>query len=445
MAAAYSPHRVTFLFVDYKGGAAFADCVQLPHTVGLVTDLSPHLVRRALTSLRAELHHRERLLNRHKAKDLLELERRGETRTRRRSLIIVVDEFAALATEVPEFVDGVVDVAARGRSLGLHLILATQRPAGVIKDNLRANTNLRVALRMADEDDAIDVLGVPTAAAFFDPAHAGSRRRQDRPGRLVPFQTGYAGGWTTDKPPPPDMKVESWPSAPASSGSRRGAEGAGEAADLGPTDIQRLVGDARPRRPAGRAPRPRKPWLDDCAPSTTSRPCRRSAATTSSSSVSPTTPTTRTSRRSVPPRPDGNIAIYGTGGLRQVGRSCAHRGRGRLHRAWRARATSTVSTSAPRAWRCSRRCRTSGAIVRGDDHERVTRLLRLLRATIDERASRYSAVSAATITDYRRLADRPDEPRIIVLVDGMTAFRQAYEVGGRFQWLDLLAGRDTEV
>src|SRR5690606_39423925 len=71
MAAEYSPQRVTFLFVDYKGGAAFADCVRLPHCVGLVTDLSPHLVRRALTSLRAELHYRERLFNRKKAKDLL--------------------------------------------------------------------------------------------------------------------------------------------------------------------------------------------------------------------------------------------------------------------------------------------------------------------------------------------------------------------------------------
>ncbi|NLA65895.1 MAG: phosphopeptide-binding protein, partial [Leucobacter sp.] len=73
MAAEYSPDRVTFLFVDYKGGSAFADCVHLPHCVGLVTDLSPHLVRRALTSLRAEIHYREHLFNRKKAKDLIEL------------------------------------------------------------------------------------------------------------------------------------------------------------------------------------------------------------------------------------------------------------------------------------------------------------------------------------------------------------------------------------
>ncbi len=84
MATAHSPDRVTFLFVDYKGGgAAFADCVDLPHTVGLVTDLSQHLVRRALTSLRAELHHREHLLNRKKAKDLVSLERTGIRRHRR--------------------------------------------------------------------------------------------------------------------------------------------------------------------------------------------------------------------------------------------------------------------------------------------------------------------------------------------------------------------------
>ena len=74
MAAAHSPQRVTFLFVDYKGGAAFAECVSLPHSVGLVTDLSPHLVQRALRSLNAELRYREHLLNRTRAKDLLEME-----------------------------------------------------------------------------------------------------------------------------------------------------------------------------------------------------------------------------------------------------------------------------------------------------------------------------------------------------------------------------------
>src|SRR5690606_38698244 len=113
-AAEYSPDRVSFLFVDYKGGSAFADCVNLPHTVGLVTDLSPHLVRRALTCLRAELRYREHLLNRKKAKDLIELEKRGDPDSPP-ALVLVIDEFAALVSEIPEFVDGVVDIAQRGR------------------------------------------------------------------------------------------------------------------------------------------------------------------------------------------------------------------------------------------------------------------------------------------------------------------------------------------
>jgi S-DNA-T family DNA segregation ATPase FtsK/SpoIIIE len=197
MAAEYSPDRVTFLFVDYKGGSAFADCVKLPHCVGLVTDLSPRLVRRALTSLRAELHYREHLLNRKKAKDLIELEKRGDPEAPP-ALVLVIDEFAALAGDVPDFVDGVVDVAQRGRSLGIHLIMATQRPAGVIRDNLRANTNLRIALRMADESDSMDVVG-DKIAGTFDPTIPGRAIAKTGPGRLTGFQSAYAGGWTSEE------------------------------------------------------------------------------------------------------------------------------------------------------------------------------------------------------------------------------------------------------
>ena len=181
MAAAHSPQRVTFLLVDYKGGAAFRECVELPHTVGLVTDLSPHLVRRALTVAGAELTLSRAPPRRPSAKDLLELEKTRRPGCCPPALVIVVDEFAALVHEVPEFVDGVVNVAQRGRSLGLHLVLATQRPAGVIKDNLRANTNLRLALRMADEAESADVLG-SAEAAYFDPALPGRAVSKTGPG-----------------------------------------------------------------------------------------------------------------------------------------------------------------------------------------------------------------------------------------------------------------------
>ncbi len=174
-----------------------------------------------------------------------------------------MDEFAALATEVPEFVDGVVDVAARGRSLGLHLILATQRPAGVIKDNLRANTNLRVALRMADEVDATDILGVPTAA-YFDPSIPGRGAAKTGPGRIQGFQTGYAGGWTTEKPQRPridivEMAFGSGPTWEPPLVSQVEEEPAG------PNDIARMTGNIIRAADVLSIEPPRKPWLNELA------------------------------------------------------------------------------------------------------------------------------------------------------------------------------------
>jgi len=121
------------------------------------------------------------------------MERKGHPDTPP-SLLIVVDEFAALAKEVPEFVDGVIDVALRGRSLGLHLMLATQRPAGVITGQIRANTNLRVALRMAADDESDDVVGSPVAAAI-ERRLPGRAVARIGPQELVPFQSAYVGYW----------------------------------------------------------------------------------------------------------------------------------------------------------------------------------------------------------------------------------------------------------
>jgi DNA segregation ATPase FtsK/SpoIIIE, S-DNA-T family len=262
MASAHSPQRVTFLLVDYKGGSAFRECVGLPHTVGLVTDLSPHMVLRALVSLAAELTYREHLFAEKRVKDLQEMEKTGDPQTPP-SLVIVVDEFAALVHEVPEFVDGVVNVAQRGRSLGLHLVLATQRPAGVIKDNLRANTNLRLALRMADEADSTDVLGSPEAA-HFDPALPGRAVSKTGPGRLVPFQAGYVGGVTATGHRDPDVTVEdlvvgagrTWP---------KPERGAATALGHRQSDIVRITETIRRAAAMAELPPPRRPWLDDLA------------------------------------------------------------------------------------------------------------------------------------------------------------------------------------
>jgi S-DNA-T family DNA segregation ATPase FtsK/SpoIIIE len=196
LAVANRPDAMTFVLVDYKGGSAFKDCVHLPHTVGMVTDLDAHLVERALESLSAELTRREHILAAAGAKDIEDYTdalARGARAQPMPRLLIVIDEFASMARDLPDFITGLVNIAQRGRSLGIHLILATQRPAGVVTADIRANTNLRIALRVTDPVESADVIDAPDAA----------RISKSTPGRayvrlghssLVPFQTARVGG-----------------------------------------------------------------------------------------------------------------------------------------------------------------------------------------------------------------------------------------------------------
>jgi S-DNA-T family DNA segregation ATPase FtsK/SpoIIIE len=210
LALANRPDAMNFVLVDYKGGSAFKDCARLPHTVGMVTDLDGHLTQRALASLSAELKRREELLLRAGAKDIEDY----WTERRRRSspghphgvprtppagleplprLVLVIDEFASLVAELPEFVAGLVGIAQRGRSLGVHLVLATQRPAGVVSADIRANTNLRIALRVTDASESIDVIDAPEAAGI---ARSTPGRCYVRAGAatLAAVQTARVGG-----------------------------------------------------------------------------------------------------------------------------------------------------------------------------------------------------------------------------------------------------------
>ncbi|MEV8318985.1 FtsK/SpoIIIE domain-containing protein [Streptomyces sp. NPDC059900] len=196
LAVANTPENMTFVLVDYKGGSAFKDCVKLPHTVGMVTDLDAHLVERALESLGAELKRREHILAAADAKDIedyQDLVRRDPSHAPVPRLLIVIDEFASMVRDLPDFVTGLVNIAQRGRSLGIHLLLATQRPSGVVSPEIRANTNLRIALRVTDGAESADVIDDPAAGHI---AKSTPGRAYVRLGHasLVPFQSGRVGG-----------------------------------------------------------------------------------------------------------------------------------------------------------------------------------------------------------------------------------------------------------
>jgi S-DNA-T family DNA segregation ATPase FtsK/SpoIIIE len=168
MAARHPPSAVTFLLVDFKGGAAFAPLVGLPHVIGSVSDLDPRRSARAIESLRAELLRRERVLAECGVRSIDELEQQADEQigTGLSRLVIVVDEFAAVVSGQPGLHELFADLSGRGRSLGLHLVLCTQRPSGVVRDAVLANVALRISLRVTDRGDSIAMLGTDAAAGL---------------------------------------------------------------------------------------------------------------------------------------------------------------------------------------------------------------------------------------------------------------------------------------
>jgi len=162
LAATHSPSRLNLLLVDFKGGASFAGLSTLPHCVGVLTDLDVTGAARALESLAAEIRYRERTLAAAGTRSIAELETADGAGLAR--LVIVVDEFAAVASVLPELHDLFADLAARGRSLGLHLILCTQQPSGVVRDAVFANVSVRISLRVHSAADSVAVVATPAAA-----------------------------------------------------------------------------------------------------------------------------------------------------------------------------------------------------------------------------------------------------------------------------------------
>ncbi|MBD3943380.1 cell division protein FtsK [Microbacterium sp. NEAU-LLC] len=158
LCATRTTDEVTFLLADFKGGTAFDALAGVPHVTGVITDLDGAGARRAIESLRAELRRRESAIAAAGARDIL------DPRVRLPRLVVVVDEFAALLADHPELHAVFADLAARGRALGIHLVLGTQRAAGVIRENLLANCPLRLSLRVTDPSDSRAILGVDDAA-----------------------------------------------------------------------------------------------------------------------------------------------------------------------------------------------------------------------------------------------------------------------------------------
>lgn len=431
LALSHPPNRVTFLLVDYKGGAAFKDAVALPHTVGYVTDLDGHLVARVLISLNAELHRRERLLRDHGAKDLLEMERRLP-QLAPPSLLLIVDEFATLAKELPEFVDGVVNVAQRGRSLGIHLILATQRPAGIINDNIRANTNLRIALRVNDATDSDDVIGSKDAAALPRtlPGRAFARTGE---AELTEVQVAYVGGNSMTATSATMARVEVLDLLYGRV-LRRKAE---VSADDTATDLQTLVSCMTAAVDEAAIPIPDQPWLpplEPLIPLAALAAGGRDQATLGVIDLP--------HRQAQEPwvwnlEDDGSMVIYGTSGsgktslLRTIAASLAT-----SHEP--AELNIYGLDFATRGLSSLEHLPHVGSVVPGDDVERVQRLIQKLEREIRRRKDLFASVGASLLSEYRNSNPPEPLPRIVVLLDGYSGFTNVFDKIDFGEWIEKL-------
>ena len=167
LAARNSPEKLTFILIDFKGGAAFKTCERLPHTIGTISNLDEQLADRAIRALEAEMHYRQQMFAAAgEGVDNLDAYLATNPAEPMPRLLLVIDEFAMLAKDYPDVLKSLVSVGAVGRTLGVHMVLATQRPAGVVNDDILANTNLRVALRVQSREDSTNVIGVPHASAI---------------------------------------------------------------------------------------------------------------------------------------------------------------------------------------------------------------------------------------------------------------------------------------
>ena len=177
MAVNYHPYDVAFILIDYKGGGMAESFKSIPHTAGVITNLDGNEIKRSLASMRSELHRRERIFRdtsqHHNVSNIdiykyQKLYRDGKVSEPLPHLLIISDEFAELKKEQPDFMTELTSTARVGRSLGVHLILATQKPGGVVDDQIRSNSRFRICLKVQDSGDSTEMLGRPDAAALVD-------------------------------------------------------------------------------------------------------------------------------------------------------------------------------------------------------------------------------------------------------------------------------------
>lgn len=194
MATLFHPYEVGFVIIDFKGGGMVNQFKELPHLMGAITNIDGKEINRSLKSIKAELQKRQRLFAEADVNHIdkyIKKFKAGEVATPLPHLIIIVDEFAELKAEQPEFMKELISAARIGRSLGVHLILATQKPSGQVNEQIWSNSRFKLCLKVQSQEDSNEVLKSPLAAEIKEPGRAYLQVGNNEIFEL--FQSAYSG------------------------------------------------------------------------------------------------------------------------------------------------------------------------------------------------------------------------------------------------------------
>lgn len=194
IATYFHPYEVSFLIIDFKGGGMVNQFRELPHLLGAITNIDGKEINRSLKSIKAELQKRQRLFAEADVNHIdlyIKKYKAGEVEIPLPHLIIIVDEFAELKAEQPDFMKELISTARIGRSLGVHLILATQKPAGQVDNQIWSNSRFKLCLKVQGVEDSNEVLKSPLAAEIKEPGRAYLQVGNNEIFEL--FQSAYSG------------------------------------------------------------------------------------------------------------------------------------------------------------------------------------------------------------------------------------------------------------
>ncbi len=194
VATLFHPHEISFMIIDFKGGGMANQFRNLPHLLGTITNIDGKEINRSLKALKAELQKRQRLFAKADVNHIdkyIAKYKTGNASYALPHLVIIVDEFAELKAEQPEFMKELISAARIGRSLGVHLILATQKPSGQVDDQIWSNSRFKLCLKVQNTDDSNEVLKSPLAAEIKEPGRAYLQVGNNEIFEL--FQSAYSG------------------------------------------------------------------------------------------------------------------------------------------------------------------------------------------------------------------------------------------------------------